>query len=66
MRTQNLRDFHLCKLLQKCSKIFQGRLWQSGDVNVFEVSAVIRISLAFVIYVHLLGIAKNPFDFEKW
>lgn len=41
-------------------------MWQSGDVNVFEVSAVIRISLAFVIYVHLFGIAKNLFDFEKW
>lgn len=66
MRTQSLRDFHLCQLLQKYSKIFQSCLWHSSDVNVFEVSAVIRISLAFVIYVHLFGIAKNLFDFEKW
>lgn len=44
----------------------QGCLWKSSEVTAFEVSVVIRISLAAAICMHVLSTAENLFNFEKW
>lgn len=51
--------------LQTSAKV-QGCLWKSSEVTAFEVSVVIRISLAAAICMHVLSAAENLFNFEKW